>query len=156
MDWITRIPPDVFDKAMAKEAALRYSGDERFGQFIRMAAMMDQKSSSMLTYLAILLAGVSILLVGGGEAGIAPGLMGVLLSIEFGMVFLAAFLFLSCARTVSFSVLVRGNVEESMEIMAQLLSGRYARFGVAFVLTVVASGLFAMLIAIRIAAQYFL
>lgn len=156
MDWITRIPADVFDKAMANNVMLAEQFGQRYVQMLRLGAMLDQKSSSMLTYLAILLAGVSVLLVGESEAGAASGVMGGLIALEFAIVFAAAFLFLSCARTSSFSILQGEDAEAVFAQGMAMINGRFARFNVGFALAVIGSFLFAVLVFIRIAAQYFL
>lgn len=156
MDWITRIPPKIFDEIMASNVMLVEQYGERYGQILRMGAMLDQKSSSMLTYLAILLAGVSILLVGESEASAVSGVIGVLITLEFVIVFTAAFLFLSCARTMSFSILRRDDAEEMFALGMAMINGRFARFNVGFTLTVAASILFAVLIFTRLLSQYFL
>ncbi len=156
MDWITRIPPEMYDRATANNVMLAEKYGVRYGQMLRMGAMLDQKSSSMLTYLAILLAGVSILLVGGDEMGIGRGLFGVIVAFEFLIVFVAAFLFLSCARTISFGPLLRDDPEEMMTLGYAMISGRFARFNVGYWLTVTASIIFAALITARMLGQYFL
>jgi len=156
MDWITRIPPDIFEKAMANNIQLAEKHGTRYGQLLRVGGMIDQKSSSMLTYLAILLAGVSILIVGGGESPVGRGLFGALVAFEFFIVFVAAFLFLSCVRTISFTPLQRDDPEEMMELGFTLINGRFARFNVAYWLTVTASIIFAVLITARMLGQYFL
>ena len=156
MDWITRIPPEVFDKTMANNLMLLEQHGARYGQLLRMGGMIDQKSSSMLTYLAILLAGASILVVGGDETGIERGIFGLLVAFEFVIVFAAAFLFLSCARTISHAHLQGEDPEEMMDGGMAIISGRYARFQVGYWLTVAASAIFAVLIAARVFGQYFL
>ena len=156
MDWITRIPPDVFQRTMTNNVMLTEKYGAQYGQLLRVGAMIDQKSSSMLTYLAILLAGVSILIVGGGESPVGRGIFGALVALEFFIVFVAAFLFLSCVRTISFAPLQVDDPEEMMELGYAMISGRFARFGVAYWLTVAASVIFAVLISARMLGQYFL
>jgi len=156
LDWITRIPPDVFEKTMANNVMLTEKYGAQYGQLLRIGGMIDQKSSSMLTYLAILLAGVSILIVGGGDMGVGRGVFGAFVALEFFIVFVAAFLFLSCVRTISFAPLQVDDPEEMMELGYAMISGRFARFGVAYWLTGAASALFAVLITARMLGQYFL
>jgi hypothetical protein len=156
VDWITRIPPDVFEKAMGNNIVLAEQHGARYGQLLRIGGMIDQKSSSMLTYLAILLAGVSILIVGGGETGVRRGMFGVLVAIEFFIVFVAAFLFLSCVRTISFTAFRGASPEAMLDRGMMMISGRFARFQVAYWLSVGASVLFAVLMFARLLAEYFL
>lgn len=147
---------DVFEILLTREAELRERHADRYGQLIRMAGMIDQKASSMLTYLAVLLAGVSVLLVGGTDTGLPRGAYGLLLAFEFGVVFFAAFLFLSAAQVTSMRPMLRPTTDETMVAMQQLIGGRVKRFRLGYWLTIFASAMFAALILARIVGQYFL
>lgn len=109
----------------------------------------------MLTYLAILLAGVSIFFVGADRQSESMDLMDILMMIEFIIVFAAAFLFLSCAKLVSLKAVLSDDVDEILENMHRIMSGRSTRFRLAFALTVIASAGFAVLIFFRILGTYF-
>ena len=43
MDWITRIPPDIFEKTMANNILLAEKHGARYGQLLRVGGMIDQK-----------------------------------------------------------------------------------------------------------------
>jgi len=138
----------------SEEVALEKYG-ARHAQLARQAAMIDQKASSMLTYLAILLAGVSIFLVGADETSAGLNIAGVLVLVAFVTIFTAAFLFLSCARLVSVRPMLADSPDELMENMYRLLGLRYFRFQLGFRLTIVASALFAVLVGLRLFSTYF-
>jgi len=137
------------------DALAREHRGQRHGQLVRQGSLIDQKSSSMLTYLAILLAGVSIFFVGADRQSESMDLMDILMMIEFIIVFAAAFLFLSCAKLVSLKAVLSDDVDEILENMHRIMSGRSTRFRLAFALTVIASAGFAVLIFFRILGTYF-
>ena len=124
-------------RVLDSDARAMEENGARYSQLVRQASLIDQKSSSMLTYLAILLAGVSILFVGGNGEDESLGLIDVLMMIEFVIVFAAAFVFLSCAKMVSFKHLLFDEVDELLETAHKLISGRYTRFRLGFTLTAI-------------------
>ena len=117
--------------------------------------LLDQKATSMLTYLAILLAGMSILLVGGNTGAEREWVWVAFLSIQFGMLFLSAFLCLS----VTILKLAPREGKETFEGTPQTrmrdASGRVWRFQAAYWLSVASSAGFAVLVFTRLLSQFF-
>jgi len=151
------------DKAVAK---LRESlgshrkgieiGGEEWTTVDHVFRLLDQKATSMLTYLAILLAGMSVIIT-SGDAGTGDGWVAVaFVSILFGMLFLSAFL---CLSVSMIKLAPRGDdviIEDLPEKRMRDASGRVWRFQAAYWLTVASSAGFAVLVFTRVLDQYFL
>jgi len=143
-----------FQEALPKFQEMRRLVDGEFEILDRIGRLIDQKATSMLTYLAVLVAGGSIMFVSEDESHLAVGLAFMVL---FGMVFAAAFLCLSVTSITTTSGVFKGRTpEQSRDFATRVVCAREARFNLAYRLTVLASGLFAVLIFMRVFAQYFL
>lgn len=118
--------------------------------------LLDQKATSMLTYLAILLAGMSVILVGGDVETDREWVSVAFLSILFGMVFVSAFLCLSVTILKLAPRRDEQNLGDLPEIRMRDASGRVWRFQAAFWLTVASSVGFAVLVFTRLLSQHFL
>jgi len=151
------------DKAVAKLreslAAHRKGaeiGGEEWTSVDSVFRLLDQKATSMLTYLAILLAGVSVILVGSDTRAGPDWVSVAFLSVLFGMLFLSAFL---CLSVTTLKLAPRGGKEVqegTPNIRIRDASGRVWRFQAAFWLTAASSVGFAVLVFTRMFGQYFL
>ena len=149
------------DKAVAK---LRESlgshrkgieiGGEEWTTVDHVFRLLDQKATSMLTYLAILLAGMSVILVGGDAWADTNWVLVVFVSTLFGMLFLSAFL---CLSVSMIKLAPRGDKlipEDLPEKRMRDASGRVWRFQAAYWLTVASSVGFAVLVFARLFDQF--
>lgn len=131
-------------------------GGEEWATLDGVFRLLDQKATSMLTYLAILLAGMSVILVGGNAGSDSNWALGAFISILFGMLFLSAFL---CLSVAIFKTAPSGDdlvLEDLPETRMRDASGRVWRFQAAYWLTVTSSAGFAILVFMRMLNQYFL
>ncbi len=131
-------------------------GGEEWANVDNVFRLLDQKATSMLTYLAILLTGVSVVLVGGDTGTDSNWALGAFITILFGMLFLSAFLCLSVAIIKKAPSGDDQNLEDLPETRMRDASGRVWRFQAAYWLTVASSAGFAILVFTRMLNQYFL
>jgi len=126
----------------------------------RVSALLDQKATSALTFLALLLAGASLVLAtstGADMEGVSRAIWGIIVLMLYGAIFAAAFLCLSCTRLLSIKDAVAQVDEQGQFLpMPDVLAGRYVRFVWAFWFTVAASALLFVIIVFRVVAEYFL
>jgi len=139
------------------EARLAAGGE--LDELLRGAGVLDNKSGLMLTYLAILLAGISIFLAGGESAvtfGLPRAIFGLGIALLFGAVIASALLCFSCTIMIDVRKYRDIDQDELMTTMFTLMYHRVRRFMLAYWLTVAASVAFAALLFATILNQYFI
>lgn len=138
---------------------VRLAAGGELDELMRGASVLDNKSGLMLTYLAILLAGISIFLAGGESAvtfGLPRAVFGFGIALLFGAVIASALLCFSCTIMIDVRKFRDIDQDELMTTMFKLMYHRVRRFMLAYWLTVAASVAFAALLFATILNQYFL
>jgi len=144
---------EAFRSSLSQFQDLMRQGGDEILTLDRIARLIDQKATSLLTYLAIILAGVSIMFVGGSNNDGYGWAFTIAFTILFGIIFTAAFLCLSVTSIVTGSRVFNGRTtEEVLEHMTIVIAARESHFRLSYRLTVVSSGLFAVLVFFRLFA----
>ena len=125
---------------------------------LRFHEEVDQKASSTLTFLGLLLAGMSFFAVGFGEAAISGGLRVAIYAgtgAVFALAFVAAVLCLTCFNMTGPEDVPDHTVDEILELMARISRSRRKRYIVALACTVAAAILFATVVLLYLATTLF-